>query len=150
MKYIIFYSLHIIICWIFLGPLFHATAVKMVFIKTNEKALCVWFSFLFIRLFLYCLCFFCFFFLYIYNCVYTISIYNFFFLYIQFLYIYCVLCKSKIWVPPRCCKCKLLHILMKIIGQICQGEFFMHMSVRVTLKKCEAAFWFLLCLLEGD
>ena len=33
-----------------------------------------------------------------------------------------------IWVPPRYCKCKFLHTLMKIIGQIYNSEFFMHMS----------------------
>ena len=33
-----------------------------------------------------------------------------------------------------------LGILMKIVGQICHGEFFMHMPDRVTLKKWKAAF----------
>ena len=42
------------------------------------------------------------------------------------------------------------HILMKIIGQICHGELFMHMSDRITLKKWNQPLRFCLRLLEGD
>ena len=50
-------------------------------------------------------------------------------------FITCVLCYLPIWVPPRYCKFKFLHILMKVIGQICHGEFFMHMSDSYPEKK---------------
>ena len=43
-----------------------------------------------------------------------------------------------------------LNILLEIVGQICQGDFFMYVLGRAILKKWKAVLRFFLSLLKGD
>ena len=87
-KYIL-NNLYIIICWIFLGWLFHVNAVKWYLSKKKKKKERK-------------------------HCAFG-SVFH----WLGSCFITFVFCQLQIWDPPRYCWCDFLYILLKIVGQIC-------------------------------